>query len=386
MAYTSLPEIQRKLELANALASRRSNNFGTQSGSITSGLAQVLNQYRAGKLSKEAAAAQAENEQIRKSDLQSLTEALTGSAGPSQPVSMMKFQSPEVQETASKFALEEAMMQREAENRRRMNPPSMSLSPVWGQDAQGNYIPMQMSSQGGMSPVSVPEGVRVLPNAGLAGFDPSMIQQRGAAQTGVDVANIEATTAPTAARAGAVEAATQAAQVAAIPERAQATRQGEMITGAGQRAAAVESKEAQFSMLNDLVDKAKEQTGFFTTGIFSGLSGIGGTKAANLARTLDTLKASAGFDKLQEMRDNSPTGGALGQVTERELALLQATWGSLEQSQSESQLDENLERFRQQLQQSWDRVNAAYQRDYGTPYFQSGQPAATSSPVIEVDW
>lgn len=254
MAYTSLPEIQRKLELANALASRRSNNFGTQSGSITSGLAQVLNQYRAGKLSKEAAAAQSENEQIRKSDLQSLTEALTGSAGPSQPVSMMKFQSPEVQETASKFALEEAMMQREAENRRRMNPPSMSLSPVWGQDAQGNYIPMQMSSQGGISPVSVPEGVRVLPNAGLAEFDPSMIQQRGAAQTGVDVANIEATTAPTAARAGAVEAATQAARTGAMPEQLAIQNAAEI---SGTTAADVEQKQRDANAVISLLDMAE---------------------------------------------------------------------------------------------------------------------------------
>jgi len=366
MAYTSLPEIQRKLELANALASRRSNNFGTQSGSITSGLAQVLNQYRAGKLSKEATAAQAENEQIRKSDLQALTEALTGSAGPSQPVSMMRFQSPEVQDTAAKFALEEAMMQREAENRRRMNPPSMSLSPVWGQDAQGNYIPMQMSSQGGMSPVSVPEGVRVLPNAGLAGFDPSMIQQRGAAQTGVDVANIEATTAPTAARAGAVTAAQQAAEIAAIAPRNQAETQAAIAAAEPQRAAALAGEERRYDLVSGLISKAADATSGWTTGFWgSKLAEIPGTPARDLQATVDTIKANIGSTQLQEMRNSSPTGAALGAVSDFENRMLQALLGNLENSQSPEQLKENLDLVQQQLDTIVNGRRDSFNRTYG---------------------
>jgi hypothetical protein len=56
------------------------------------------------------------------------------------------------------------------------------------------------------------------------------------------------------------------------------------------------------------------------------------------------VKANAGFDRLQEMRNNSPTGGALGQVSEREIAFLQSTIGNLEQSQSADQLRQNLNR------------------------------------------
>ena len=36
---------------------------------------------------------------------------------------------------------------------------------------------------------------------------------------------------------------------------------------------------------------------------------------------VDTLKANVAFDRLQKMRDNSKTGGALGQVSEKELRL-----------------------------------------------------------------
>jgi hypothetical protein len=58
-----------------------------------------------------------------------------------------------------------------------------------------------------------------------------------------------------------------------------------------------------------------------------------------------TIKSSIGFDRLQQMRDESPTGGALGQVSELELITLQATLGSLDLNQSEEQLLDNLERL-----------------------------------------
>ena len=75
------------------------------------------------------------------------------------------------------------------------------------------------------------------------------------------------------------------------------------------------------------------------------LSGIGGTGARDVAGLLDTIKANTAFDKLAEMRKASPTGAALGSVTERELALLAAVRGNLEQSQSDAQLRYNLARL-----------------------------------------
>ena len=86
--------------------------------------------------------------------------------------------------------------------------------------------------------------------------------------------------------------------------------------------------------------------GFPVTGVFSAAASIPGTKAHDVARTLDTIKANIGFDKLQAMRAASPTGGALGQVSERENVLLQSTFGSLAQSQSEDQFKRNLQRLR----------------------------------------
>jgi hypothetical protein len=75
-----------------------------------------------------------------------------------------------------------------------------------------------------------------------------------------------------------------------------------------------------------------------TTGVFGQvLRNIGGTGALDVKKLLDPIEAAIGFERLQAMRDASPTGGALGQVTERELTLLSSALGSLDQAQSREQ-------------------------------------------------
>lgn len=82
-----------------------------------------------------------------------------------------------------------------------------------------------------------------------------------------------------------------------------------------------------------------------TTGIGGGLlGGVPGTPAFNLNALIDTIRANVGFDKLQAMRMASPTGGALGAVSERENALLQSTLGNLANTQDPRQLRDNLNR------------------------------------------
>jgi spore germination cell wall hydrolase CwlJ-like protein len=73
---------------------------------------------------------------------------------------------------------------------------------------------------------------------------------------------------------------------------------------------------------------------------------IPGTAAHNVSKLVDTIKSNAGFQQLQQMRQSSPTGGALGSITERELYMLQAAIGNLEQSQDEKQFKDNLKRVK----------------------------------------
>ncbi|MCJ8334662.1 MAG: DNA transfer protein [Epibacterium sp.] len=153
--------------------------------------------------------------------------------------------------------------------------------------------------------------------------------------------------------------------------------------------------QAQFARQDtifNLIDQAEEQTGPGTTGFFgANLRFVPGTASANLDATLDTIRANIGFEELNQMRAMSPTGGALGQVTERELRFLQSVMGSLEQSQGPEQLRQNLGRIREQLLASRQRVAEAYRQDFGQypPGYQSqsgtGQaPAADNNDPLGI--
>jgi hypothetical protein len=85
----------------------------------------------------------------------------------------------------------------------------------------------------------------------------------------------------------------------------------------------------------DTADSALEILENKSAGSLTGPSGEAaswwaGSDRKQLEGFLTTLKGTIGFDTLQAMRDASPTGGALGQVSERELAQLNAYLGSLE--------------------------------------------------------
>jgi hypothetical protein len=60
------------------------------------------------------------------------------------------------------------------------------------------------------------------------------------------------------------------------------------------------------------------------------LSNIGETGAAEVARQMAVLKSNATIENLNAMRQQSPTGGALGNVTEGEGAMLAAKAGALD--------------------------------------------------------
>ena len=100
-------------------------------------------------------------------------------------------------------------------------------------------------------------------------------------------------------------------------------------------------------VVNDAIDRGLPMIDNFTAGLGGTLlSKIPGTDATDLMKLIDSVKANAGFDKLQAMREASPTGGALGQVSDKEIRFLQSVFGSLDQDQSPKQLKYNLELFR----------------------------------------
>jgi tRNA(Arg) A34 adenosine deaminase TadA len=115
------------------------------------------------------------------------------------------------------------------------------------------------------------------------------------------------------------------------------------------------------------IDTASKQIGTFTAGaIGSPLSLIPGTPAKNLAANLETIKANLGFDRLQQMRDASPTGGALGQVAIQELVALQSSLASLDIQQTPAQLRANLNKIKGHYEKWRSAVNKAKEKGVET--------------------
>lgn len=128
---------------------------------------------------------------------------------------------------------------------------------------------------------------------------------------------------------------------------------------------ALQSLIVQSESMAPKIQSIKERANGLTTGFTGAISSaIPGTPAYDLKADVDTLLANAGFDKLQEMRDNSPTGGALGSVTEKELGLLQAAAQNLQTSQSKEQFIKNLDTFTKQREKSLINIQKAYEQDY----------------------
>lgn len=112
------------------------------------------------------------------------------------------------------------------------------------------------------------------------------------------------------------------------------------------KAAAQDAAVAHASKVITDVADAKSLVSGMTTGLTGkAQSYVPGTDAYNLNQRLLTIKANLGFDRLQQMRDASPTGGALGQVAVQELNALQSTVGSLELGQSKEELAKNLNKI-----------------------------------------
>lgn len=110
-------------------------------------------------------------------------------------------------------------------------------------------------------------------------------------------------------------------------------------------------------------------------------SGLPNTDARALNNYLSTIKANVGFDKLQNMRENSPTGGALGQISDFENKLLQAVNGTLDPLQSDK-LAENLTIIKSLYPQVMAERERAFQQDYsGYSPLNGNQSVTQPAPI-----
>jgi hypothetical protein len=150
-----------------------------------------------------------------------------------------------------------------------------------------------------------------------------------------------------------------------------------------------DSKQAALTHANKVLGDVAEANTLVkpvTTGIVGKpTSFIPGTDAYNLNQRLLTIKANLGFDRLQQMRDASPTGGALGQVAVQELQALQATVGSLDLGQDSKELAKNLSKIEHHYS-NWIRTTRGEQPISFEEFQKAKQPAPQAPQAPAGGW
>ena len=114
-----------------------------------------------------------------------------------------------------------------------------------------------------------------------------------------------------------------------------------------------DQKQTNATVVNTAIDDALKlaATDDNTTLIF-GPSGaamalVAGSARSDLEAYMKPIEAEAAFSTLQAMREASKTGGALGQVSDKEIELLKNARGALSRSQSKEQFIQNLKRYKE---------------------------------------
>jgi len=91
---------------------------------------------------------------------------------------------------------------------------------------------------------------------------------------------------------------------------------------------------------------------------------IDGWNTADARAILDEIGSKTSIAALSEMRQASKTGGALGNVTEKELALLERSIASLSTTQSDEQFARQLDYILQQVQESRAKIDGGEMSDF----------------------
>lgn len=160
---------------------------------------------------------------------------------------------------------------------------------------------------------------------------------------------------------------------------AQAKKEG---TGMGQRTldlptakTRIASTDAKLQRMSDLASKLQNDEALWQgVGVGKPISAIAGTEGAKVRALVNTLKAQVGFAVLQDMRDSSKTGGALGNISNQENAYLQNALAALDTQLAPEDFREQLQVLIDYAQGARERVHQAFLDTYP----EAGQQAPSS--------
>jgi len=139
--------------------------------------------------------------------------------------------------------------------------------------------------------------------------------------------------------------------------------------------------EAQDTASNVITNAARlardaiSSPGLSATGTVSrATSAIGETNAAELRRQIDVLKANASIETLNQMRQQSKTGGALGSVTEGEERLLANKLGAIDPTAPREKVIAAINDYERTL------LRTVHGREAGDKIYAGAHPAAAAPP------
>lgn len=127
-------------------------------------------------------------------------------------------------------------------------------------------------------------------------------------------------------------------------EQEQQAEAGQQAARATQKALSAGVVTTNIDDVLGILDDSRDNWIMGPTGWGAAAKWLPSTDARALDNSLTSVKSNLGFEKLQQMRENSPTGGALGQVSDFENKLLQSTFGTLDQFSDQDVFVKNLMR------------------------------------------
>lgn len=155
-----------------------------------------------------------------------------------------------------------------------------------------------------------------------------------------------------------------------------------------QATAAIKGVEAKSdSFVKDLQDLANHPGLSQITGLIAGRA-PGITKEGRAAQALyDKIMARGGFQALQEMRDMSKTGGALGNVSNQEGKQLQASFAAIDRRQDAADVKKAIDQAIADIEGAKARMREAYNDTYAYREQREGgaaptAPAAPKPPAV----
>lgn len=267
----------------------------------------------------------------------------------------------------------------------------VQYAPLFEDGGFGSPVPMQVAKAlhfadtGGRAGVGVDQYTGAPVTAGFAKtLDPGQLLTANTTMRGQNMADARSRETTVQGKTPAGYRATQDGNLQAIPGGpADLKMQGAFNQDTAMLSGSTNSMDRLATAANELLNHPGLKGIYGMRGV---VPNIPGTEAADAAALLNTLKSQVGFGVLQDMRNNSKTGGALGAVSDAENKMLQSNLAALEKAQSVEQATKSLQKIISYTDDAKSRLSSAYNLKHGNQSYgqNAQQPTQPKAPQMTI--